>query len=164
MLAMQEMVESQETLCFQQRSTRYRSHIHVTSVHSIFFYAGVTMTHEALLEEYRKMLDRWSSGQLFYHFQSFIKRYAKRGWVRSKWIHQLVCSVLALARLGFPINTASVAYLIDANPQKAYFGLIYLSSYGVLDPVDLNIGSRARHYKLSSQFIEYVYKKLVDLK
>jgi len=53
-----------------------------------------------LKDEYRRMLDLWESGRIFYHFKAFIKKYAKTGWVRYDLIKEPLCAVLALSRLG----------------------------------------------------------------
>ena len=130
-------------------------------------------TYEGLMErlgaEYERMLERWESGGLFWHFQVYLKKYAKSGWVKhaSRHYKKPVCAVLALARLGLPITGPALNHLTKIDRDVCWSRLVYLASYGVLEPVEPveRRGSiaRVRGYKITPGFLSHVYKTLQEL-
>jgi len=107
------------------------------------------------------MLKRWDSGSLFFHFLSFVKKFAKKGWIRSKRHRKPICAVLALSRCGLPISSPFVAYLTGLPIEKSYAELVYLASYGVIEPKGLRW--KERNFKVSETFIRYMYRPLREL-
>jgi len=120
-------------------------------------------TEDELVKEYKRMLERWQSRGLFFHFLAFTKRFAKKGWLRSKDLHKIVCASLAIARLGLPITTTLISYITGLGVPSVYSKTVLLSSYNVLHPVTLKDGTRTRFFKLSEEFIRYGYSKLKEI-
>lgn len=124
-----------------------------------------------LRQEYQHMLELWESGTIFYHFKAFIKKYAKAGWIRYNLVKEPLCAVLALSRLGFPISTASVSFLLGVGDRSktgrtAYQRLTYLASYNVLEPTGVlksESGAAIRVFKLTPVFIKTAYRPLKEL-
>jgi len=120
-------------------------------------------------EEYKRMLERWESGNLYYHFKTFIKNYAKTGWLRYGSVKEAVCAILALSRLGLPITTPLVAALLMSGKElakaevEAREKLFYLASYGIIEPAEVSRTSRGwfvRRFKVSKTFLEVMYLPL----
>jgi len=76
-----------------------------------------------------------------------------------------VCAVLALSRVGLPIATPTVNYLIGYGENEAYQRMLYLSSYHIIEPTEAmrtGSGGHARCFRLTSKFIETVYSPLKE--
>lgn len=117
--------------------------------------------------EYNRMIERWETSGLYFHLRYYMKRYAHRSWVRYGKLKDAVCAVLALSRLGIPISTPTVNFLLERGEQEVYQKLMYLASYNILEPVKASRSRRGRYirtFKLTKQFVEAVYKPLAELK
>jgi len=117
--------------------------------------------------EYAEMQKRWSDGVIFYRLKFFLKHYAYSSWIRFEKIQDILCAVLALSRAGIPITMPSVAYVVKnrRSEQEIYQKLMYLASYNIIEPIShlrSETGRYVRGFKLTPQFIESVYTKIVD--
>lgn len=123
---------------------------------------------ERLRAEYERMIDRWETGGLFWHFKVYLKKFSKKHWVRHASTHykKPVCAILALSRLGLPITSTAIQDITEMDPYDAYARLLYLSSYGILEPTKptrFHGAKSLRAYKINPGFLTYVYRALKDL-
>ena len=116
--------------------------------------------------EYNRMIERWETSGLYFHLRYYMKKYARTSWVRYGKLKDAVCAVLALSRLGLPISTPTVNFLLERSEQEVYQKLMYLASYNILEPVKAGRSRRGRYtrtFKLTKRFVEAVYKPLAEL-
>jgi len=111
--------------------------------------------------EYKRMIQRWETGGLLWHTRVYMRRYAKKSWFNPRKYKKPICAVLALSRLAIPIMDTIVSSLIDEPLNFTYHRLVYLSSYGVLEPTKAS--KIHRMFKISPKFLEYVYRSLKEL-
>jgi len=125
---------------------------------------------EELNREYRRMIDRWEKGDLYYHFREFVKRTSFPERQRYKISKKYISAVLALARLGFPITSATLGWILDSDLTRCEAICKHLCSIKVLTPLksigrhDMKAFSSRfkpmRYFKLTREFIRQVYTKL----
>jgi len=122
-------------------------------------------------EEYRKMLDRWEKGDLYFHTKEYLSKYTRAKAIHYNSMKLHICSVLALSRLGLPISTTFHSWLTGYHINKSTYILEHLAGYGILQPREKASGKmmlrdrgsgHIRQYKLSPNFIKSVYLKLTE--
>jgi hypothetical protein len=119
---------------------------------------------QLILKEFKRMIDLWECGRLYYHVRVFLYKFARGWWIGKMNLKEPICACLALSRLGLPITTHNVAWILKDKCENVNNKLSHLASYKVLEPIEPFKHDRfARRYKLTSEFIEYIYKKLVNL-
>jgi len=113
-----------------------------------------------LVTEYSKMKKRWEDGGLYYHVRTYIDKYTPAirliHWGKMKLY---ISAILASSRLGLPILTSSIAYLTGLKPRQVAEHLCYLASLKILSPMDKPEKGIFRRYKLTKEFIRYLYSK-----
>ena len=120
-------------------------------------FGGMTVSLEAkLMTEYKRMIDRWESGSLYYQTKEYIKTYTIYS-IRPA-LKEYICAVLACARVGLPITSSLVAWLTGKKTETVYIVLEHLTSLKVLESIPTE--SKLRKYKLTSEFIKTVYSRL----
>lgn len=117
--------------------------------------------------EYAEMKSRWEAGELYYRLRFYMKHYAHKSWIRYERMRGMVCAVLALSRMGIPITVPLVNVILEGElrEQEVYQKLMYLASYNILEPISLlksGSGRYLRGFKLTTQFVESVYTKIVE--
>ena len=128
------------------------------------------MLADALTREYKRMLDRWSSGGLYYHYRSFLKRYTLLYLTKFSLAKKYVCGVLAIARLGMPITSNLLAWLTGTDLNLSLGAIEHLSSLKVVEPLDpivrkgVSGAPLVRRFKLTEEFIRHVYMRLSEVK
>ena len=120
-----------------------------------------------LRREYEAMLRRWENGEFYYRLRFYMKNYAHKSWIRYERMKDTVCAILALSRMGVPITVPSVSVVLKGtcSEQEVYQKLMYLASYNILEPISLlrsGSGRYLRGFKLTPQFVESVYTKIVE--
>jgi len=124
--------------------------------------------------EYNKLIKLWETGRLYFHTTAFMRKFAKKGWLR-QLKKENVCAVITMSRLGIPITFPTFKWFREAiinkeiSDRRSRDIISYLATYSILTPIaplnpDNSLKKRpARRFKLSSQFINYLYEKLADL-
>jgi len=112
-----------------------------------------------LKEEYRRMMDRWECGSLYYHVKQYVKTYTK--YPVKAGVKKYISAVLAVARVGLPITSSLIAWLTNVSIDAAHSELKHLTSLKILESMFTK--EKLRKYKLTRDFINAVYIKLSDV-
>jgi len=116
------------------------------------------MNIKKLKEEYRIIMKRWESGDLYYRYRKYVRVLSRSQPITSR-TKENVCSVLAVAKCGLPIMTQIVKWVREeSNIHSVSTQLAVLASLHILKANPRWKGKLRRRYSLHPDFVEQVYE------